>query len=228
MSRAIRSTCSILSTARRRLLHRTRYVSGGRWSYPFHPYIDSGADLTTVFYRVTGDDALGTFQGTLVSAKWRGSEQEKREEVSSLAAGPAECRTTFLDADLTDADGTPLPAGTYTFTFFGVAETGNGLGGGPPFRLAAVRDDIHDELDRIRERLHRLEKQNGDTKELARKSGWLELRIAVLKVRLQYPTDEVLQQLELRVEARKSLGRKKHQKFLHQLNTRLAELQAGG
>ena len=44
------------------------YTGGGRWSYPLHPYIDSGADLKKVFYRVTGDDALGTFQGTLVSA----------------------------------------------------------------------------------------------------------------------------------------------------------------
>ena len=54
------------------------------------------------------------------------------------------------------------------------------------------------------------------------------MRIAVLKARLQYPTDEVLQQLEQRVEARKSLGRKKHQKFLDQLNTRLAQLSGGG
>ena len=42
------------------------YTRGGRWSYPPHPYVDSGDDLTKVFYRVTGDDALGTFQGTLV------------------------------------------------------------------------------------------------------------------------------------------------------------------
>jgi ribosome assembly protein YihI (activator of Der GTPase) len=54
------------------------------------------------------------------------------------------------------------------------------------------------------------------------------MRIAVLKARLQYPTDEVLQQLEQRVEARKSLSRKKQQKFLDKLNTRLAELQGGG
>ena len=37
-----------------------------RWSYPPHPYVDSGDDLKKVFYRVTGDDTLGTFQGTLV------------------------------------------------------------------------------------------------------------------------------------------------------------------
>ena len=48
------------------------YSGGGRWSYPLHPYVDSGADLKKVFYRVTGDDALGTFQGTLVSRERRG------------------------------------------------------------------------------------------------------------------------------------------------------------
>ena len=54
------------------------------------------------------------------------------------------------------------------------------------------------------------------------------MRIAVLRARLDYPTDEVLQQLEQRIEARKSLRRKKNQKFLDQLNTRLAELGNGG
>ena len=33
----------------------------------------------------------------------------------------------LLDADLTDLHGNPLPAGTYNFTFFGIAETA-----GPP------------------------------------------------------------------------------------------------
>ena len=205
-----------------------RYAGGGRWSYPLHPYIDSGADLAKVFYRVTGDDALGTFQGTLVSANGEDRNKKNGKKFRVWRLGRQKEGRLLLDADLTDADGIPLPAGTYNFTFFGLAETGTALGGGPPFRLAAIRDDIHDELDRIRERLHRLEEQNVDTKEEARKSGWLEMRIAVLKARLQYPTDEVLQQLEQRVEARKSLGRKKHQKFLHQLNTRLAQLSAGG
>jgi hypothetical protein len=48
----------------------------------------------------------------------------------------------------------------------------------------------------------------------------------VLRARLQYPTDEVLKQLEQTVEAQQSLGRKKHRKFLDQLNTRLAQLEA--
>jgi len=46
----------------------------------------------------------------------------------------------------------------------------------------------------------------------------------VLTARLQYPTDEVLQQLEQAVEARDSLGRKKQREFLDRLNTRLTEL----
>ena len=54
------------------------------------------------------------------------------------------------------------------------------------------------------------------------------MRISVLRARLQYPTDEVLKQLEQTVEARESLGRKKQRMFLDLLNTRLAELQAGG
>ncbi|MBO0696266.1 MAG: hypothetical protein J2P56_09230 [Verrucomicrobia bacterium] len=45
---------------------------------------------------------------------------------------------------------------------------------------------------------------------------------------LQYPADEVLQQLELGAEERKSLGRKKYQRFIDELNTRLAQLQSDG
>jgi hypothetical protein len=51
------------------------------------------------------------------------------------------------------------------------------------------------------------------------------MRIAVLRARLDFPTDEVLKQLEQTVESRKSLNRKKEQKFLDQLNARLAQLE---
>jgi hypothetical protein len=205
----------------------------GRWSYPLHPYIDSGDDLKKVFYRVTGDDALGTFLGTFVSVNdvdrnkkngiqfriWRLGKQKIVEQTVGRL---------LLDANLTDADGTSLPAGTYDFTFFGAAETGTALGGAPPFSLGPIREDIHEEMDRIQKRLHRLEKKNSDSKKSARKSRWLEMRIAVLTARLQYPTDEVLQQLEQAVEARQSLGRKALRQFLDQLNTRIAELQSPG
>jgi hypothetical protein len=108
------------------------YTTGGRWSYPLHPYIDSGADLTKVFYRVTGDDALGTFQGTLVSANGveRNKTTEKPFRVWQL--GLLDKGRLLLDADLTDADGNALPAGTYNFTFFGIAETGTPPGSAQP------------------------------------------------------------------------------------------------
>ena len=72
---------------------------------------------------MTGDDALGTFQGTLVSAN--GVDRNKKTGSNFESGGWADRSLTsavgrlLLDADLTDADGVPLPAGTYTFTFFG-------------------------------------------------------------------------------------------------------------
>ena len=108
------------------------YTRGGRWSYPLHPYVDSGADLTKVFYRVTGDDALGTFQGTLVSVRGveRNTTTGKPFRVWQL--GKQNTGRLLLDADLTDAHGTPLLAGDYNFNFFGIAETGGPQGSAQP------------------------------------------------------------------------------------------------
>jgi hypothetical protein len=100
------------------------YTSGGRWAYPLHPYIDTGAVLTKVFYRVTGDDALGTFLGTFVSVNGVDRNKTTGEKFRVWQLGRQDVGRLLLDADLTDANGNPLPAGTYTFTFFGVAETG--------------------------------------------------------------------------------------------------------
>jgi hypothetical protein len=108
--------------------------------YPLHPYVDSGADLTKVFYRVTGDDALGTFQGTLVSVnRVNGNPKSdppgKPFRVWQLGRQKLDERTVgrlLVDADLTDADGNALPAGTYNFSFFGIAETGAPLGSAQP------------------------------------------------------------------------------------------------
>jgi hypothetical protein len=209
------------------------YKSGGRWAYPLHPYVDTGDKLERVFYRVTGDDVLGTFQGTLVSVLGvdRNPTNNKKFRVFRLGAQKVDQQTVgrlLLDADLTLANGSALPAGNYTFSFFGEEQTGTGVGGPPRPNLAAIREDIHEEIDRIQERLHQLEKQHSETKQSARKERWLQVRIAVLKARLQYPTDEVLQQLELTVEARQSLGRNAMRKFLDQLNARLADLQSPG
>jgi hypothetical protein len=206
------------------------YVSGGRWAYPLHPYVDTGADLTKVFYRVTGDDALGTFEGTLLSVD--GVDRNKQgRKFRVFQLGRQDVGRLLLDTDLTDANGAPLPAGTYSFDFFGIAEMGTGVGGPPPPKppgLGEIREDIHEEMDRIRKRLHQLEEQNGESKQSERKSRWLEMRISVLTARLQYPTDEVLQQLERQLEARQSLGRKGLRRFLDRLNTRIVELQNGG
>jgi len=112
------------------------YISGGRWSYPLHPYIDSGADLTKVFYRVTGDDALGTFLGTFVSVN--GVDQnpliKNGEKFRVWQLGQQNVGRLLLWADLTDKYGTPLAAGTYNFTFFGVAEPGIAPGSAPPLQ----------------------------------------------------------------------------------------------
>ncbi|HEY8901085.1 MAG TPA: hypothetical protein VIM61_11800 [Chthoniobacterales bacterium] len=105
------------------------YTSGGRWAYPLHPYIDTiglsmpGNNLTTVFYRITGDDALGTFLGTSVSVN--GVDKNKSTGVGFRVwqLGRQDVGRLLLDADLTDANGSPLPAGTYSFTFFGLGDT---------------------------------------------------------------------------------------------------------
>jgi hypothetical protein len=99
------------------------YISGGRWSYPLHPYIDSGADLTKVFYRVTGDDALGTFLGTFVSVNGVDKNPTNKVMFRVWQLGQQNVGRLLLWADLTDAFGTPLAAGTYKFTFFGVIPT---------------------------------------------------------------------------------------------------------
>jgi hypothetical protein len=100
------------------------YTGGGRWSYPLHPYVDTGADLKKVFYRVTGDDALGTFLGTFVSVNGVDQNKATGEKFRVWQLGRQNVGRLLLAADLTDRFGTPLPAGTYNFTFFGVAETG--------------------------------------------------------------------------------------------------------
>ena len=88
-----------------------------------NPYINSGADLKKVFYRVKGDEPDGTFQGTrvLVNGVDRNKKDGKQFRVWQL--GRQDVGQLLLYDDLTDKCGTPLPAGTYNFTFFGIAET---------------------------------------------------------------------------------------------------------
>jgi hypothetical protein len=96
------------------------YTEGGTWSYPLHPYIDSG-DPKKVFRRVTGDDALGTFLGTSVSVNGVVKNPTKKEAPPFRVwqLGELDKGRLLLWADLTDKDGNLLPAGYYNFTFFG-------------------------------------------------------------------------------------------------------------
>jgi hypothetical protein len=100
------------------------YIEGGRWSYPLHPYVDSGADLRKVFYRVTGDDAQGTFLGTFVSVNGVDKPPTKNAVMFRVwQLGRQDVGRLLLWADLTDQYGTPLAKGTYNFTFFGIVPT---------------------------------------------------------------------------------------------------------
>jgi hypothetical protein len=104
----------------------TNAPTSGRWSYPLHPYIDTGADLTKVFYRVQGDDALGTFLGTPVYVNSVAGKTalvkvstKKGENIRIWQLGVTDSGRLLLNTPILKADGTPLPAGTYNFTFGG-------------------------------------------------------------------------------------------------------------
>jgi hypothetical protein len=106
------------------------YVSGGRWGYPLRAYFDTvgptmpSNDITTVFCRVTGDDALGTFLGTSVSVNGvdRNPTGEKKK-FRVWQRGQRDVGRLIVDSDLTDAQGNPLSAGPVSnVTFFGDIE----------------------------------------------------------------------------------------------------------
>ncbi len=101
----------------------------GRWSFsPEVPYIETGTDLSKVFYRVTGDDALGTFQGTpIVKVEQNGVElkvvggEKGKEKIRVWQLGKQKTGQLLLNTKIVKADGstTPLTSGTYAFTFSG-------------------------------------------------------------------------------------------------------------
>lgn len=103
------------------------YAGNGRWGYPLRAYVDTGADLSKVFYRVEGDDAQGTFLGTWVSVNGVDRDPRTTPPTRFRVWQTGETGTVgrlILNTDLTDAKGNPLPAGTYALTFFGIDEPG--------------------------------------------------------------------------------------------------------
>lgn len=96
----------------------------GRFGPPKQPYIDTGSDLTKVFHLVQDDDALRTFQGTLVTVNVPGqgaiSQNKDGVKFRIQRKGDTKEGRLILNTPLTNKDGTPLPAGTnYTFDFTG-------------------------------------------------------------------------------------------------------------
>jgi hypothetical protein len=116
-----RTTFGLFDAAGRPVGPNGAYTGGGRWSYPLHPYVDTGSDLKTVFYRVTGDDALGTFLGTSLSVNEVSENPITKVKFRVWQLGSQDAGRLLLNADLTDKSGTPLTAGTYNFRFFGIA-----------------------------------------------------------------------------------------------------------
>ncbi len=84
-----------------------------RWSYPLHAYIDTGADLAKVFYRVKGDDADGLFLGTFVSVNnvEKNPTNPKAVMFRVWMLGQANTGRLLLWDDLTDKNGMKLEKG---------------------------------------------------------------------------------------------------------------------
>jgi len=150
------------------------YVSGGRWSYPLHAYIDTGADLTKVFYRVTGDDALGTFLGTFISVNGVDRNKVTGEKFRVWQLGQQSTGRLLLGSDLTDLLGKPLPAGIYNFTFFGIADTA--AASVPPTSTPFQASPAY--LDQLRDKINsakKIEDPGKQARTLQRLQAWLKL-----------------------------------------------------
>ena len=57
---------------------------------------------------------------------------------------------------------------------------------------------------------------------------WLQVEIAVLQARLDYPADHMLEKLDRMLDTRTSLSREGKRNILARLHARLRELKAGG
>jgi len=94
----------------------------GRFGAPMQPYIETGSDLTKVFHLVQDDDALRTFQGTLVTVYPGGAAVDKNKEGIKFRVqrkGDTGKGILILNTPLTNKDGTELSEGYYNFDFVG-------------------------------------------------------------------------------------------------------------
>lgn len=148
------------------------YAGNGRWGYyPFRPYVKTGADLTKVYHRVLGDDASGVFQGVFVSVNSVDRNPNKpMERFRVWQRGRTDEGRLIFNTDLTDAKGNALGPGTYSFTFFGIAEPA--VGGGIAFdETAAAVERLRDRLDDARD----IKNDEKRQRKVERIRDWLEI-----------------------------------------------------
>jgi len=90
----------------------------GRFGSPKQPYIDTGSDLTKIFHLVQDDDALRTFQGTLITVNGV-SQNKDGVKFRVQRKGDTKEGRLILNTPLTNADGSLLLAGDHVFDFIG-------------------------------------------------------------------------------------------------------------
>lgn len=131
----------------------------------------------------------------------------------------------LLDADLTDASGSPLPAGTDDFTFFGILESapaGGGVSAPAPAPSVGSVGNFENALTRLRDRLDRVSEIDNPQK---RKRATQRLRTWMKIVRRgvdpSSPEGRIKRQL---VNARSLADEDRRRRLVDRLITKLDEL----
>jgi hypothetical protein len=93
-------------------------------------------------------------------------------------------------------------------------------------QLAAIQDDVQDEIQQDRQHLRALREVDLPHEPSVRR--WLQTEIAVLKARLDFPADKELEQLDQMLDTRTALSRSAKRRILARLRARLDELQPAG
>jgi hypothetical protein len=93
-------------------------------------------------------------------------------------------------------------------------------------QFAAIQNEIKEEIHVDRKNLRELREIDVPNEPSVRR--WLQTEIAVLEARQDFPTDEVLMQLDEMLDTREALSRVGKRRVLARLHARLAQLQAGG
>jgi hypothetical protein len=93
-------------------------------------------------------------------------------------------------------------------------------------QLAAIQDDVQDEIQQDRQHLRALREVELPNEPSVRR--WLQTEIAVLKARLDFPADKELEQLDQMLDTRTALSRSAKRRILARLRARLDELQPAG